>query len=49
MGAHQEHMQFQRTMSFRLVSVHDNLERLGGQQATVLAMLMVKSPRKLSC
>jgi hypothetical protein len=35
MGAHQVHLQFQRTMSFRLVSVHDNSERLGGQQATV--------------
>jgi hypothetical protein len=31
-------MQFQLTMSFRLVSVHDNLERLGGQQATVFGM-----------
>jgi hypothetical protein len=34
MGEHQVHMQFQCTMRFCFVSVHDNSERLGGQQAT---------------
>ena len=38
------HMQFQRTMSFRLVSVHDNCERLGGQQATVFGYAFGEEP-----
>ena len=35
-GAQIVHIQFQRTMSFYLVSVHDNHERLGEQLATVV-------------
>jgi hypothetical protein len=44
MGEHQVHMQFQHTMSFRLVSVHDNRERLGGQQATVFGYAYGEEP-----
>jgi hypothetical protein len=43
-GAQVVHMQFQRTMSFCLVSVHDNLERLGGQQATVFGYAHGEGP-----
>ena len=43
-GAQVVHMQFQRTMSFRLVSVHDNRERLGGQQATVFGYAHGEGP-----
>ena len=32
MGVHEVHLPFQRTMSFCLVSVHDNRERLGNNK-----------------
>ena len=38
------HMQYQRTMSFCLVSVHNNLERIGGQQATVFGYAHGEEP-----
>ena len=40
----QVHMQCQRTMSFHLVSVHDNHERLGGQQAIVFGCAREEEP-----
>jgi hypothetical protein len=44
MGNQVVHMQYQRTMSFRLVSMHDNRERLGGQQATVFGYAHGEQP-----
>ena len=38
------HMQFQRTMTFRLTSVHNNAERLGAQQATVYGFAHGETP-----
>jgi len=43
-GAQVVHLQFQRTMSFCLVSVHDNHERFGGQQATVFGYTHGEGP-----
>ena len=43
-GAQVVHMQFQRTMSFCLVSLHDNRERLGGQQSTVFGYANGEGP-----
>ena len=48
MGDQEVHMQYQRTMSFRLVSVHDNRERLGGQQATVFGYAFGEEPQRFS-
>ena len=44
MGDQEVHMQYQCTMSFRLVSVHDNRVRLGGQQASVFGYAHGEEP-----
>ena len=44
MGDQEVHMQYQCTMSFCLVSVHDNRERLGGQQASVFGYAHREEP-----
>jgi putative flippase GtrA len=38
------HMQLQRMLTFHLISVHDNLKRLGAPQITVYVFACIEDP-----